>query len=74
MAQTQPAAQVHCCPLLRLPTEMLLKIASHCVSPGLVVAAGKSVEARSALRKGTDEAERSRFRGIGGFHTVPTQT
>jgi hypothetical protein len=51
---------------------MLLKIASHCVSLGLVVAAGKSVEARPALRKGTDEAERSRFGGIGGFHTIET--
>jgi hypothetical protein len=51
--------------LLRLPADMLTKIASHTVAPDLVVAAGKNVEARTALRKGTDEAERSRFGGIG---------
>ena len=51
--------------LLRLPTDVLFKIASHAVAPGLVVAAGKSLEARTALRKGTDAAERSRFGGIG---------
>ena len=51
--------------LLRLPTEMLVKIASHAVVPGLVVAAGTNVDARTALRKGTDVAERSRFGGIG---------
>ena len=51
--------------LLRLPSDMLLKIASHVVSPDLVVAAGKNLEARTALRKGTDAAERSRFGGIG---------
>ena len=51
--------------LLRLPTEMLMKIASHSTSPGLVVAAGKNTEARTALRKGTDIAERARFGGIG---------
>jgi len=51
--------------LLRLPSDMLLKIASHVVAPGLVVAAGKNLEARTALRKGTDAAERSRFGGIG---------
>ena len=47
--------------LLRLPTDVLFKIASHVVAPDLVVAAGKSLEARTALRKGTDAAERSRF-------------
>ena len=51
--------------LLRLPTDVLFKIASHVVAPDLVVAAGKSLEARTALRKGTDAAERSRFGGIG---------
>ena len=51
--------------LLRLPSDMLLKIASHVVAPGLVVAASKNLEARTALRKGTDAAERSRFGGIG---------
>ena len=50
--------------LLRLPTDVLFKIASHVVAPGLVVAAGKNLEARTALRKGTDAAERSRFGGI----------
>ena len=51
--------------LLRLPTDVLHKIATHAVMPGLVVAAGSNVEARTALRKGTDAAERSRFGGIG---------
>ena len=46
---------------------MLLKIASHVVAPGLVVAAGKNLEARTALRKGTDAAERSRFGGTIGL-------
>ena len=55
----------HAAMLLRLPSDMLLKIASHVVAPGLVVAAGKNLEARTALRKGTDAAERSRFGGIG---------
>jgi hypothetical protein len=63
MVQTRRCAQLR--GLLRLPTDMLLKIASHSCAPGLVVAAGKSVEARTALRKGTDAAERSRFGGIG---------
>ena len=57
--------RAHAAMLLRLPSDMLLKIASHVVAPGLVVAAGKSLEARTALRKGTDAAERSRFGGIG---------
>ena len=51
--------------LLRLPTDVLHKIATHTVAPALVVAAGTNVEARTALRKGTDAAERSRFGGIG---------
>ena len=51
--------------LLRLPTDVLFKIASHVVAPDLVVAAGKNLEVRTALRKGTDAAERSRFGGIG---------
>ena len=51
--------------ILRLPTDVLFKIASHVVAPDLVVAAGKNLEARTALRKGTDAAERSRFGGIG---------
>ena len=51
--------------LLRLPTDVLRKIATHTVAPALVVAAGSNLEARTALRKGTDEAERSRFGGIG---------
>ena len=51
--------------LLSLPTEMLCKIASHVVAPELVVAAGRDLSARTALRKGTDAAERSRFGGIG---------
>ena len=53
--------------LLRLPTDVLFKIASHVVAPDLVVAAGKNLEARTALRKGTDAAERSRFGGAIGF-------
>ena len=57
--------RAHAAKLLRLPSDMLLKIASHVVSPDLVVAAGKNLEARTALRKGTDAAERSRFGGIG---------
>lgn len=52
-------------PLLRLPTDLLRKIASHTVSPAVVVAVGKFAPERAALRKGTDEAERSRFGGIG---------
>ena len=51
--------------LLSLPADMLCKIASHVVAPDLVVAAGRDVVARTALRKGTDAAERSRFGGIG---------
>ena len=51
--------------LLSLPADMLCKIASHVVAPDLVVAAGRDVSARTALRKGTDAAERSRFGGIG---------
>ena len=65
MVQTRRARRAHTAPLLRLPAEILRKIASTSVSPGLVVAAGQNVEARTALRKGTDEAERSRFGGIG---------
>ena len=57
--------RAHAAMLLRLPSDMLLKIASHVVAPGLVVAAGKNLEARMALRKGTDAAERSRFGDIG---------
>ena len=53
--------------LLRLPSDMLLKISSHVVAPGLVIAAGKNLEARTALRKGTDAAERSRFGGTIGL-------
>ena len=53
--------------LLRLPTDVLFKIASHVVAPDLVVAAGKNLEARTALRKGTDAAERSRFGGNPGL-------
>ena len=53
--------------LLLLPSDMLLKIASHVVAPGLVVAAGKNLEAQTALRKGTDAAERSRFGGTIGL-------
>ena len=52
-------------PLLRLPTDLLRKIASHTVSPAVVVAVGKFAPERAALRKGTDAAERSRFGGIG---------
>ena len=51
--------------LLSLPADMLCKIASHVVAPDLVVAAGRDVSARTALRKGTDAAERSRFGGVG---------
>ena len=65
MVQTRRARRVSTAPLLQLPAEILRKIASTSVSPGLVVAAGQNVEARTALRKGTDEAERSRFGGIG---------
>ena len=65
MVQTRRARRVATAPLLRLPAEILRKIASTSVSPGLVVAAGQNVEARTALRKGTDEAERSRFGGVG---------
>ena len=60
-----PRARQRGAALLRLPTDVLHKIATHTVAPGLVVAAGTNVEARTALRKGTDEAERSRFGGIG---------
>ena len=63
MAQTQAAPRRAA--LLSLPTEMLCKIASHVVAPELVVAAGRDVLARTALRKGTDAAERARFGGIG---------
>ena len=65
MVQTRRTRHTATAPLLRLPVDVLRKIASHSVSPGLVVAAGKNVEARTALRKGTDIAERSRFGGIG---------
>ena len=51
--------------LLRLPTDVLFKIASHVVAPHLVVAAGKSLEARTALRKGTDAAPVRRHRPHG---------
>ena len=64
MAQMLEAAPRHAA-LLSLPADMLCKIASHVVAPDLVVAAGRDVSARTALRKGTDEAERSRFGGIG---------
>ena len=50
--------------LLSLPADMLCKIAPRS-APDLVVAAGRDVSARTALRKGTDAAERSRFGGIG---------
>ena len=64
MVQTRRRArQLRC--LLRLPTDVLYKIASYTVAPGLVVAGGKNVEVRVALRKGVDAAERSRFGGIG---------
>ena len=59
--------RAHAAMLLRLPSDMLLKIASHVVAPDLVVAAGKNLEARTALRKGTDAAERSRFGGAIGL-------
>ena len=65
MVQTRRRARQRGAALLRLPTDVLFKIASHTVAPDLVVAAGRNVEARTALRKGTDEAERSRFGGIG---------
>ena len=65
MVQTRRRARQRGAPLLRLPTDVLHKIATHTVAPDLVVAAGRNVEARTALRKGTDEAERSRFGGIG---------
>ena len=65
MVQTRRRARLRGAALLRLPTDGLHKIATHTVSPGLVVAAGKHEEARTALRKGTDTAERSRFGGIG---------
>ena len=65
MVQTRRRARLRGAALLRLPTDVLFKIASHTVAPDLVVAAGRNVEARTALRKGTDEAERSRFGGIG---------
>ena len=65
MAQTRRRTRQRGPALLRLPTDVLYKIATHAVLPELVVAAGSNVEARTALRKGTDEAERSRFGGIG---------
>ena len=65
MVQTRRRARLRGAALLRLPTDVLHKIATHTVAPDLVVAAGRNVEARTALRKGTDEAERSRFGGIG---------
>jgi hypothetical protein len=65
MVQTRRRARQRGAALLRLPTDVLYKIATHAVLPELVVAAGTNVEARTALRKGTDEAERSRFGGIG---------
>ena len=65
MVQTRRRARQRGAALLRLPTDVLHKIATHAVLPELVVAAGTNVEARTALRKGTDEAERSRFGGIG---------
>ena len=65
MVQTRRRARQRVAALLWLPTDVLHKIATHAVLPELVVAAGTNVEARTALRKGTDEAERSRFGGIG---------
>ncbi len=65
MVQTRRRARQRGAALLRLPTDVLHKIATHTAAPGLVVAAGTNLEARTALRKGTDEAERSRFGGIG---------
>ena len=65
MVQTRRRVRQRGAVLLRLPTDVLHKIATHTVAPGLVVAAGSNLEARTALRKGTDEAERSRFGGIG---------
>ena len=69
MVQTRRRVRQRGAALLRLPTDVLYKIATHAVLPELVVelvvAAGSNLEARTALRKGTDEAERSRFGGIG---------
>ena len=65
MVQTRRRMRQRGAALMRLPTDVLHKIATHTVAPVLVVAAGRNVEARTALRKGTDEAERSRFGGIG---------
>ena len=65
MVQTRRRMRQRGAALLRLPTDVLRKIATHTVAPALVVAAGSNLEARTALRKGTDEAERSRFGGIG---------
>ena len=65
MVQTRRRTRQRGPALLRLPTDVLYKIATHAVLPELVVAAGTNVEARTALRKGTDAAERSRFGGIG---------
>ena len=65
MVQTRRRTRQRGPALLRLPTDVLRKIATHTVAPALVVAAGSNLEARTALRKGTDEAERSRFGGIG---------
>ena len=65
MVQTRRRVRQRGAALIRLLTDVLHKIATHAVMPGLVVAAGSNVEARTALRKGTDEAERSRFGGIG---------
>ena len=65
MVQTRRRARQRAAALLRLPTDVLHKIATHTAAPGLVVAAGSNVEARTALRKGTDAAERSKFGGIG---------
>ena len=78
MVQTRRRTRQRGPALLRLPTDVLYKIATHAVLPGLVVAAGSNVEARTALRKGTDEAERSRFGGIGltvreAEHVLQTQ-
>ena len=69
MAQMLEAAPRHAA-LLSLPADMLCKIASHVVAPDLVVAAGRDVSARTALRKGTDAAERSRFGGIGLYRRL----
>ena len=48
--------------LLRLPTDVLFKIASHVVAPDLVVAAGKNLEARTALRNSKLELDVSKER------------